>query len=49
LRQRLGREPTADEIEARRKALIKLRYADVAVTDLMFRDEIENLKTRGEI
>jgi hypothetical protein len=41
LRQRLGREPTEDEINEARKSLMRRLYADLAFTELMLRDDIE--------
>ena len=39
LRERLGREPAEDEINEARNALIRQRYADMALTAVLFEDE----------
>jgi hypothetical protein len=39
LRGRLGREPTEDEINEARNALMRQRYADMALTAVLFKDE----------
>ena len=41
LRQRLGREPTDEEISEARNALIRQRYADMALTATFFEDEAD--------
>jgi len=41
LRERLGREPTEDEINEARNALIRQRYADMALTAVLFEDEAD--------
>ena len=41
LRERLGREPTAEEVKAERDARWKMQYASMLVTDALLRDEAE--------
>jgi hypothetical protein len=41
LRERLGREPTEVEINEARNALIRQRYADMALTAVLFENEYE--------
>ena len=51
LRERLGREPTADEIKAERDRLIRLAYSDMAMSASMFEDEAKERlreKARGQ-
>jgi hypothetical protein len=42
LTRELGREPTAEEIKAARDAIIRQRYADMAVSAILLRDETEH-------
>ncbi|MGO4514014.1 hypothetical protein AB4Z51_44385 [Bradyrhizobium sp. 2TAF36] len=43
LRAKLGREPTEDETRSARNELIRRAYAAMATTDLLMRDEAEDL------
>jgi hypothetical protein len=41
LRKKLGREPTKDEVDTAREAVIRRAYADMAMTAILLKDENE--------